>query len=74
MNLSDLLNLSNDVLDQQKGKRLPATEIEDECLLYGPLDYVPPGIFDLTDEQMIYNFVLKMKGSTGPSGMELELY
>ena len=35
---------------------------------------IPPGIFDLINEQRIFNSALKTKGSAGPSGMDAELY
>lgn len=38
-------------------------QIREECLLNGPLDQIPPNIFDLTNEQMIYG-----------AGMDAELY
>ena len=40
----------------------------------GPIDQIPPNIFDLINKQMIYDAALKTKGSTGPSGMDTELY
>ncbi|PFX13380.1 putative N-acetyltransferase 16 [Stylophora pistillata] len=45
-----------------------------EFLLHGPVDLVPPGIFDLICEQSIFDSTLKTKGSAGPSGMDAELY
>ena len=69
-----LLNLSDEVLAQLKEKRPVPAEIEGECLLHGPVDLIPPGIFDLNNEQRILDSALKTKGSAGPSGMDAELY
>ena len=61
-------------MEALKEKHPPAADIEDECLLHGPLDYILPNIFDLIDEQMIYNAAMKTKGSAGSSGMDAEIY
>ena len=45
-----------------------------ESLLYGPVDYIPPGVFDLMEERMIFDAATATKGSAGPSGMDAELY
>ena len=71
-NSSGLLNLSEELLAQLKEKHPVPAEIE-ECLLHGPVDLVPPGIFDLINEQRIFDSALKTKGSAGPSGMNAEL-
>ena len=68
---SGLLDLSPEILEGLIEKHPPASEIGDECLLNGPVDQVPPSIFDHIDEKMIY---LTTKGSAGPSGMDAELY
>ena len=73
-NSSVLLNLSDKVLAQLKEKHPASAEIEEECLLHGPVDLVPHGIFDLINEQRIFDSALKTKGSAGPSGMDAELY
>ena len=73
-NSSGLLNLSDKVLAQLKEKHPVPAEIEEECLLHGPVDLVPPAIFDLINEQRIFDSTLKTKGSAGPSGMDAELY
>ena len=73
-NSSGLLNLSDEVLAQLTEKHPVPPEIEEECLLHGPVDLVPPGIFDLINEQRIFDSVLKTKGSASPSGMDAELY
>ncbi|EDO46763.1 predicted protein [Nematostella vectensis] len=73
-NSSGLLKLSDDVLTQLKEKHPSLAEIGEESLLHGPTGLVPPVIFDLIDEQRIFDSALKPKGSTGPSGMDAELY
>ncbi|CAH3197598.1 unnamed protein product [Porites evermanni] len=73
-NSSGLLNLSDEVSAQLKEKHPVPAEIEEECLLHGPVDLVPPGIFDLINEQRIFDSALKTKGSAGPSGVDAELY
>ena len=73
-NSSGLLNLSDEVLAQLKEKHPVPAEIEEECLLHGPVDLVPAGIFDLINEQRIFDSALKTKGSAGPSGLDAELY
>jgi hypothetical protein len=57
-----------------KEKHPPSSEIEDECLLNGPLDRIPPNIFDLINELSIYDAAMKTKGSAGPSGMDADIY
>ena len=69
-NSSGLLNLSDEVLAQLKEEHPVPTEMEGECLLHGPVDLIPPGIFDLINEQRIFDSALKTKGSAGPSGMD----
>ena len=72
-----LLNLTPEVLEGLKGKHPEAADIADESLLYRPIDYIPPGAFDLIDEKMIFDAAAaakKKKGSAGPSGMDAELY
>jgi hypothetical protein len=71
---SGLCNLSPEVIEELKQKRPIAAEVQKGTLLYGPLNYVPPNIFDLIDEQTIYNAAMKTKGSAGPSGMDAKLY
>lgn len=66
---SGVLTLSPAVLEELRKKHPPAADIEEESLLYGPLDIIPSGLFDLIDEQTIYNAAMKTRGSTGPSGM-----
>ena len=73
-NSSGLLNLSDEVLAKLKEKHPVPAEIVEECLLHGPVDLGPPGIFDLINEQRIFDSALKTKGSAGPSGMDAELY
>ncbi|XP_031551225.1 uncharacterized protein LOC116288561 [Actinia tenebrosa] len=69
-----VLTLSPEVLEELKQKHPSAADIEDESLLNGPLELNPHGIFDLIDEQMIYNAAMRTRGSAGPSGMDAELY
>ena len=54
-NSSGLLNLSDEVLAKLKEKHPVPTEIVEECLLHGPVDLVPPGIFDLINEQRFFD-------------------
>ena len=65
---SGLLNLSDEVLAQLKEKHPVPAEIEEECLLHGPVDLVPPGICDLINEQRILDSALKTKVSAGLQG------
>ena len=71
---SGLLDLSPDVLRGLHDKHPEAADIAEESLLHGPVDYIPPNVYDLIDEEMIYNLASKTKGSAGPSGMDSELY
>ena len=73
-NSTDLLNLTPEVLEGLKEKHPEAVDITDESLLYGPIDDILPGVFDLIDEKIIFDAVSKTKGSAGPSGMDAELY
>ena len=72
--LTGLLNLTPEVLEGLKEKHPEAADIADKSLLYGPIDYIPPGVFDLIGEKMIFDAATKTKGSAGPSGMDAELY
>ena len=72
--LTGLLNLTPEALKRLKEKHPEEADIADESLLYGPIDYIPPGVFDLIDEKMIFDAATKTKGSAGPSGMDAELY
>ena len=67
---SGLLDLSPDVLLDLQDKHPEAADIADESLLHGPIGYIPPNVYDLIDEESIYNSASKTKGSAGPSGME----
>ena len=69
-----LLNLTLEFLEGLKEKHPEAADIADESLLYGPIDYISPGVFDLIEDKMIFNATTKTKGSAGPSGMDAELY
>ena len=69
-----LLNLTLEVLEGLKEKHPEAAHIADESLLYGPIDYISPGVFDLIEDKMIFNAATKTKGSAGPSGVDAELY
>ena len=73
-NSSGLLSLSDEVLAQLKEKHPVPAEIEEECLLHGPVDLIPLGISDLINEQRILDFALKTKGSAGPLGMDAKLF
>ena len=72
--LFSLLDLSPDVLRGLHDKHPEAADIAEESLLHGPVDYIPPNVYDLIDEEMIYNSASKTKGSAWPSGMDSELY
>ena len=67
------MNLFDEVWAQLKEKHPVPAEIEEECLLHGPVDLVSPRIFNLINEQRIFDSALKTKGSAGPSGMDAEL-
>ena len=71
---SGVLTLSPALLEELKKKHPPAADIEEESPLYGPLDIILSDVFDLIDEQTIYNAAMKTRGSAGPSGMDAELY
>ena len=71
---TSLLNLTPEVLEGLKEKHQEAADTADESLLYGPIDYIPLCVCDLIDEKMIFDAATKTKGSTGPSGMNAELY
>ena len=64
--LSGLLDLSSKIFEELREKHQPATEIEGESLLYGPFKQIPPNVYDIIDEQIIFH-------ATGPSGMDAEL-
>ena len=60
-----LLNLTPEVLEGLKEKHPEEADIADESLLYGPIDYIPPGVFDLIDEKMIFDAAKKKKKGLG---------
>ena len=66
--LTGLLNLTLELLEGLKEKHPEAADIADESLLYGPIDYISPGVFDLIEDKMIFNATTKTKGSAGPRG------
>ena len=63
---SGLLDLSPDVLQGLQDKHPEAADIAEESLLHGPIDYIPPNVYDLIDEESNYNSASKTKGSAGP--------
>ena len=63
-----LLNLTPEVLEGLKEKHPEAADIADQTLLYGPIDYIPPGAFDLIDEKMIFDAASKTKARPGRRG------
>ena len=69
-----LLKLTPEVLEGLKEKHPEEADIADESLLYGPIDYIPAGVFDLIDGEMIFDAATRTKGSPGPSGRDAELY
>ena len=71
---SGLLDLSPEVLEGLKDKHPEAADITFESLLHGPIEYIPPSVFDMINEEIIYNATTTTKGSAGPSGMNSELY
>ena len=71
---SGLHTLTSKVLIELKLKHPLPSEIDDKCLLQGIIEFVPPHMFDVADEQKIHKADMKTKGSTGPSGMDTELY
>lgn len=71
---SGVLNITAEVLEGLKEKHSEAADIADESLLYGPTNDIPPSVFDLIDEERIYDAATKTKGSAGPLGMDAELY
>ena len=71
---SGVFSISPEIMKELKLKHPPASEIEEDSLLYGPLDFNPPNIFDQIDERMTYNAGMKTKESAVPSGMDAELY
>ena len=59
---SGLLDLSPDVLQGLQDKHPQAADIAEESLLHGPIDYIPPNVYDLIDQESIYNSASKTKG------------
>ena len=69
-----LVTPSREGLEELKKKHPSAAEVREECLLNGPIDQIPPNIYDVINERKIYDVALKTKGSPGPPGMDAELY
>ena len=69
-----ILSLTDDILEELKGKHPHAATIQEDSLLYGPIDYISPNILDSIDEDIVYKAALNTKGAAGPSGMDAELY
>lgn len=68
---SGLLNISPEVLEGLKEKDPEVADIADESVLSGPIDYIPPSVFDFIDEERIYDAATKTKGSAGRRGWKL---
>ncbi|CAH3156563.1 unnamed protein product [Pocillopora meandrina] len=62
---SGLLDLSPDVLRGLHDKHPEAADIAEESLLHGPVDYIPPNVYDLIDEEMIHSSASKTKARQG---------
>ena len=71
---SGLLSLTPEVLEGLEEKHPEAADNADKSLLYRPIDHIPPSVFDLINEEMIYDAATKTKGSDGLWGMDSELY
>ena len=63
-----LLNLTPEVLEGLKEKHPEEADITDESLLYGPIDYIPPGVFDLINEKMTLMQQPKQRAHPGRRG------
>ena len=48
--------------------------MQEDSLLHGPIDHIPPSLFDFINEYTVYKMALNTKGAAGPSGVDAELY
>ena len=71
---SGVLKLSDEVLEDLTQKHPAPAPILENSLLHGPVNQVPPAIFDIMDEQLILKAAMRTKGSAGPSGMDGDTY
>jgi hypothetical protein len=69
-----VLDLTDEVLKDLKMKHPEPAPIQENTLLYGPVDKILECYFDGIDEQTVLRAALNTKGSAGPSGMDAELY
>ena len=69
-----VLSLSEDVLNDLREKHPLSEPIAEGALLNGPIRNVPPGIFNMIDEQLIMKVALRTRGSAGPSGADANMY
>ena len=69
-----VLKVDNDVYEELQEKHPPPAGIKEGSLLYGPIDYVPPTMFDVIDESMIATAARLTKGSGGPSQLDSEQF
>ena len=69
-----ILSMTDDILEELKEKHLHAATTQEDNLLFGAIDYIPPSIFDSINEDMVYKAALNTKGPAGPLGMDAELY
>ena len=62
-----ILSLTDDILEELKGKHLHAATIQEDSLLYGPINYIPPNIFGSIDEDSVQSS-FKIQRSCRPIG------
>ena len=68
------LSMTDDIVEELRGKHQHAATIQEDSLLHCPIDYIPPSIFDYINEDTVYKRALNTKGAADQSGMDAELY
>ena len=58
------------VRDVLRSKHPSAKTIQENSLLYGPIDSIDPVIFDAIDGSLIHTAALRISGAAGPSGLD----
>ncbi len=58
------------VRDVLRSKHPSAKPIQENSLLYGPIDSIDPVIFDAIDGSLIHTAALRISGAAGPSGLD----
>jgi len=71
---SSVLPLSEDTIKGLKAKHPDPGKVSDDSLLRGPVDQLPASFVEGINEQLIMKASLRTKGSSGPSGLDADVF